>query len=233
MVEVGLDRSPSARGGCRPARSGSPKRRRCARRRAHFMEHVRLDLKASYGLDALYRGGLRVRTTLDHGVAAGRRARDPRPICPPRSDPEAALVAIDPRTGRDPRDGRGAELRAERVQPGHPGTAPGGSAFKPFVLLAALERGISPLEVRNGPSSMTIPDPFCETDGKPWTVSNAGDQSAGTMSLENAMAGSVNTIYRAADGGGRAGGRRGGRAPDGDPLPARRPCARSASVPRR
>jgi penicillin-binding protein 1A len=42
---------------------------------------------------------------------------------------------------------------------------------------------------------MTIPDPFCETNGKPWKVSNAGDQSAGTMSLENAMAGSVNTIY--------------------------------------
>ncbi len=42
---------------------------------------------------------------------------------------------------------------------------------------------------------MTIPDPFCETNGEPWTVSNAGDQSAGTMSLENAMAGSVNTIY--------------------------------------
>jgi penicillin-binding protein 1A len=70
-----------------------------------------------------------------------------------------------------------------------------GSAFKPFVLLAALERGISPLEVRSGPSSMTIPDPFCETNGEPWTVSNAGDQSAGTMSLESAMAGSVNTIW--------------------------------------
>jgi penicillin-binding protein 1A len=70
-----------------------------------------------------------------------------------------------------------------------------GSAFKPFVLLAALEHGISPLEVRSGPSSMTISDPFCETDGKPWTVSNAGDRSAGTMSIEDAMAGSVNTIY--------------------------------------
>jgi penicillin-binding protein 1A len=70
-----------------------------------------------------------------------------------------------------------------------------GSAFKPFVLLAALERGISPLEVRDGPSSMTIRDPFCETDGRPWTVTNAGDQAAGTMSLESAMAGSVNTIY--------------------------------------
>ena len=42
---------------------------------------------------------------------------------------------------------------------------------------------------------MTIPDPFCNTNGRPWTVSNAGDQAAGTMTLENAMAGSVNTIW--------------------------------------
>ena len=42
---------------------------------------------------------------------------------------------------------------------------------------------------------MTIPDPFCETNGRPWTVSNAGDQAAGTMTLEDAMAGSVNTIW--------------------------------------
>jgi penicillin-binding protein 1A len=70
-----------------------------------------------------------------------------------------------------------------------------GSAFKPFVLLAALEQGISPLEHRYGPSRLTIPDPFCETGGRPWVVSNAGDQWAGAMTVEQALAGSVNTIF--------------------------------------
>jgi 1A family penicillin-binding protein len=160
----------------------------------HFMEHVRLNLKATYGLDALYRGGLRVRTTLD---MEWQRAAEGaiRAYLPARTDPEAALVAVDPRTGAIRAMVGGRSFDRSEFNLATQARRQAGSAFKPFVLLAALEHGISPLEMRSGPSSMTIPDPFCETDGKPWTVSNAGDQSAGTMSIENAMAGSVNTIY--------------------------------------
>jgi penicillin-binding protein 1A len=161
---------------------------------AHFMEHVRRVLKASYGLDALYRGGLRIRTTLDMGwQRAAERAI--HSYLPGSRDPEAALVAIDPRTGAIRAMVGGRNFERSEFNLATQGRRQAGSAFKPFVLLAALEQGVSPLEMRNGPSSMTIPDPFCETNGEPWTVSNAGDQSAGTMSLENAMAGSVNTIY--------------------------------------
>jgi penicillin-binding protein 1A len=160
----------------------------------HFMEHVRRNLKATYGLDALYRGGLRVRTTLD--MAWQRSAeRAIRAYLPARTDPEAALVAVDPRTGAIRAMVGGRSFDRSEFNLATQARRQAGSAFKPFVLLAALEQGISPLEVRSGPSSMTISDPFCETDGKPWTVSNAGDQSAGTMSIEDAMAGSVNTIY--------------------------------------
>ena len=160
----------------------------------HLMEHVRLDLKASYGLDALYRGGLRVRTTLDmEWQRAAERAI--HSSLPSRTDPEAALVAIDPRTGAIRAMVGGRSFARSEFNLATQARRQAGSAFKPFVLVAALERGISPLEVRAGPSSITIPDPFCETDGKPWSLSNAGDQSAGTMSIENAMAGSVNTIF--------------------------------------
>ena len=160
----------------------------------HFMEHVRRDLKASYGLDALYRGGLRVRTTLDmEWQRAAERAI--RAALPSPTDPEAALVAIDPRTGAIRAMVGGRSFARSEFNLATQARRQAGSAFKPFVLVAALERGISPLEVRYGPSSLTIPDPFCETDGEPWTVSNAGDQAAGTMSIENALAGSVNTIF--------------------------------------
>ena len=160
----------------------------------HFMEHVRLDLKASYGLDALYRGGLRVRTTLDmEWQRAAERAI--RTALPSRSDPEAALVAIDPRNGAIRAMVGGRSFARSEFNLATQARRQAGSAFKPFVLVAALERGISPLEVRAGPSSLTIPDPFCETDGQPWSLSNAGDQAAGTMSIENATAGSVNTIF--------------------------------------
>ncbi len=161
---------------------------------AHFMEHVRRNLKSSYGLDALYRGGLRIRTTLDMGWQRAAE-RVVRSYLPAPKDPEVALVAIDPRTGAIRAMVGGRSFERSEFNLATQGRRQAGSAFKPFVLLAALERGISPLELRNGPSSLTIPDPFCETNGKPWTVTNAGDQSPGTMSLENAMAGSVNTIY--------------------------------------
>jgi penicillin-binding protein 1A len=193
MVEVGslgADRAERIRS--RPL--GLTEERHVRSQAAHFMEHVRLALKATYGLDALYRGGLRIRTTLDmewqHDAERAIRSYLPSP-----KEPEVALVAIDPRTGAIRAMVGGRSFERSEFNLATQGRRQAGSAFKPFVLLAALERGISPLEVRNGPSSMTIPDPFCETNGKPWTVSNAGDQSAGTMSLENAMAGSVNTIY--------------------------------------
>jgi penicillin-binding protein 1A len=160
----------------------------------HFLEYVRRGLLSGYGADALYRGGLRVRTTID---LAWQRAAE-RAVAThlsQRGDPEAALVAIDPRTGAIRAMVGGRNFRASEFNLATQGLRQAGSAFKPFVLLAALEQGISPLELRNGPSRLTITDPFCETDGSPWVVSNAGDQWAGTMSIEQALAGSVNTIF--------------------------------------
>jgi penicillin-binding protein 1A len=160
----------------------------------HFLEFVRRGLLSGYGADALYRGGLRVRTTID---LDWQRAAE-RAIATHLShagDPEAALVAIDPRTGAIRAMVGGRNFRASEFNLATQGLRQAGSAFKPFVLLAALEQGISPLELRHGPSRLTIPDPFCETGGSPWVVSNAGDQWAGTMTIEQALAGSVNTIF--------------------------------------
>src|SRR5207247_2760810 len=70
-----------------------------------------------------------------------------------------------------------------------------GSAFKPFVLATALERGISLDTYVNGPPVFTIPDVHCETNGVLWTVHNFADESAGTMNLADATAHSVNTIF--------------------------------------
>ncbi len=160
----------------------------------HFLEYVRQGLVSGYGSDALYRGGLRVRTTIDLSMqrAAERAIRAHLPLA---SDPEAALVAIDPRTGEILSMVGGRNFDRREFNLATQGLRQAGSAFKPFVLIAALERGISPLETRYGPSSLAIDDPFCRTDGGPWTVSNAGDQWAGTMSIEQALAGSVNTIF--------------------------------------
>jgi penicillin-binding protein 1A len=59
-----------------------------------------------------------------------------------------------------------------------------GSAFKPFVYLAAVESGISPWETRS--------DSPVDIDG--WAPTNYGGRSYGTITLADALAHSVNTI---------------------------------------
>ncbi len=59
-----------------------------------------------------------------------------------------------------------------------------GSAFKPFVYLAALENGISPMDVRD--------DGPVDIDG--WTPTNYGGRSYGTVTLADALAHSINTV---------------------------------------
>ncbi len=59
-----------------------------------------------------------------------------------------------------------------------------GSAFKPFVYLAALESGITPWETRD--------DTPVDING--YTPSNFGGKSYGTLTLADALAHSVNTI---------------------------------------
>jgi penicillin-binding protein 1A len=70
-----------------------------------------------------------------------------------------------------------------------------GSTFKTFTLTAAMEAGIPLSSVWHGPSSLRIPDRRCETDGQGWVVHNFADERAGTMSLLQATAHSVNTIF--------------------------------------
>jgi penicillin-binding protein 1A len=70
-----------------------------------------------------------------------------------------------------------------------------GSAFKPIALTAAMTQDVSITTGLSGPSSLTITDPKCATNGVPWTVHNYADESGGYMSLLDATAHSVNTIY--------------------------------------
>jgi penicillin-binding protein 1A len=59
-----------------------------------------------------------------------------------------------------------------------------GSAFKPFVYMAALEAGLTPWDVRD--------DTPVDING--WTPANYGGRSYGTMTLASALAHSVNTV---------------------------------------
>jgi penicillin-binding protein 1A len=162
----------------------------------YFFRYVEQQLVSQYGQHAVETGGLHVRTTIDPRlqhlaqltIAAHLKSRD---------DPASALVAIDPRSGK---------VRAmavyvpsgERLQfnLASQGQRQAGSAFKPFTLATALERGISLYHYYNGPPSLLITDRRCMTGSNElWDVHNNADETEGTMNLIDATANSVNTIF--------------------------------------
>jgi penicillin-binding protein 1A len=167
----------------------------------YYLDYVRRELIRRYGGPAVFGGGLKVTTSLDPKMqsAAYRAVAD---VLKTPGDPAAALVAIDPRTGEVKAMYGGKNFEKSQVNlalsgaKGYGGSGrQAGSAFKPFTLVAALEDRISPNSTWYGPGRITIPDPRCYTDGKPWTLSNASDEESGTFSLWDATAYSVNTVF--------------------------------------
>ena len=160
----------------------------------YFADHVRRFLEARYGKRRALAGGLTVRTTLDpRWQREAERAVDAH--LPVSSGPQAALVAIDPRTGEIVAMVGGQDFDRTPFNLATQAARQTGSAFKTFVLAAALRQGVSPETIMTGPSAVTIDDPGCMHRGEPWQVGNYGDSSAGTMSIADGIAYSVNTIF--------------------------------------
>ncbi|MDX6198537.1 MAG: penicillin-binding protein [Actinomycetota bacterium] len=188
-----------------------------------FADLVKAQVQAKFKSDAeqaVFQSGLRVRTTMDNDLQTAA-ARALREVLPGGSDaPEAAIAAIDIRTG---------DVRAMSTLPRHPaktfpkdpktGKAPPprpalngyqrnglnlatsayrstGSTIKPFTLAVALEEGHTLGERRFGPQCLKIRTPVTkeEPDGF-YRPCNAGDSESGTFSLRTALVHSVNTIY--------------------------------------
>jgi penicillin-binding protein 1A len=140
-------------------------------------------------------GGLKVKTTLDmrlqglayHAVGSVLRTS---------TDPAAALVAIDPRTGAVKAMvdylPSGRKMQFNLATQAHRST---GSSFKPITLATALSEGDSLYSTFYGPPELFITDPQCADKNGPWDVHNFADEAAGTMNLLDATANSVNTIF--------------------------------------
>jgi penicillin-binding protein 1A len=156
----------------------------------NFVEDVRKLLVERYGSDAVYRGGLRVTTTLDFGMQ--KAAEDAiKGVLTLASDPEAALVAIDPKTGAvRAMVGSRVGFASRQINLASQGHRQPGSAFKPFVLAAALQDGASVRSTFRAPAQITL-----ETGFEPWTVRNYDHRDYGTLDLVQATEDSVNTVY--------------------------------------
>jgi len=141
--------------------------------------------------DLSRRRGLIIETTLDAGLQteAERLARLRLTELAGRNVTDAALVAIEPGTGRvlamvggatdeDPAHGGQINMALEPRQPG--------SALKPFLYAAAFEHGLTPAT-----ALLDVPTAF-STDGGPYTPLNFDRSFHGVVPLRTALASSLN-----------------------------------------
>jgi penicillin-binding protein 1A len=148
-----------------------------------------------FGRQQVELGGLKARTTLDQRLQ-GLAVHAVSSVLHSPTDPAAALVAMDPRTGAVKAMvdylPSGRRMQFNFATQAHRST---GSAFKPITLATALSEGVSLYSTFYGPPELFITDPQCATNNGPWDVHNYGDEEDGTMNLLDATANSVNTIF--------------------------------------
>ncbi len=144
--------------------------------------------------DALFRGGLTIRTTLD-GRLQGLAEQAVTSTLPDTGGQfTAALVAVQPGTGavRALVGGPGFEHAEYNIATQGVGQQPG-SSFKPFVLATALEQGISPHASIDGRGPCSFPNPGGVPD--PYQAENFEGSAGGVVSLAEATHRSVNCAY--------------------------------------
>ena len=159
------------------------------RRYQYFFDFVQQELIDKYGTATTRLGGLEVTTTLQprlQDIAQG--AINNRPYTPAA----AALVSTDVDTGEIQAMASSSDYAESKFNLAAQGKRQPGSSFKAFALAAAVEQGIDPDSTYyNAPTSITLP----EYPGGPRTWDVSGGAGGGSISLRDATANSVNTVY--------------------------------------
>lgn len=164
-----------------------------ASRYPHFVDWVEQVMLEKYGPERLYRGGLRIETSIDPNMQALAEEAVRANLEGTESPVDIALATVDPTTGLVRAMVGGRDYTASQLNlaiGGSTGFQPG-SSFKTFVLAAAFEAGIGPETVYDAPTRFRVPN----CDGPDCFLGNYEGGGGGRRTLRQATASSTNTVY--------------------------------------
>jgi penicillin-binding protein 1A len=203
MVETGVLKADQAKRASQAALALVPPERRRTTGQ-YFLEYVQQHLEQQYGADVVFKGGLQVYTTLspsmqlkaETSVREGLRALEARRQASAKSRgdtdlierPEGALVAIEAQTGYVKAMVGGYDFFKSEFNRAVQARRQPGSAFKPFVFIAALESGMTPASVVDD-SPVEYP---IGKSGKPWKPDNYDRKFRGPITYQQALEESIN-----------------------------------------
>ncbi len=198
MVEYGALKDAEAR---KLAKSDlgliPPERRRTTGQ--YFLDYVQQTLEAKYGADMVFKGGLNVYTTLDprmqltaeQSLRDGLKTLETRTVkARPGEHPEGAIVTIEPQTGYVRTIVGGYDFFRSEFNRAVQAKRQPGSAFKPFVYVAALEAGFTPAtRIEDAPVSYAV-----GPGGNAWKPENYDRKFRGLTTLQQGIEDSVNVV---------------------------------------
>jgi penicillin-binding protein 1A len=182
-----------------------PERRRTTGQ--YFIDYVQQMLEAKYGPDLVLKGGLNVYTTLnptmqlaaEQSLREGLKALQGRTATPtgtgstpgrPGDAPEGAVVTIEPQTGYVKAMVGGSDFFRSEFNRAVQAKRQPGSAFKPFIYIAALEAGFTPAsQIEDSPVSFAV-----GRNGQVWKPENYDRKFRGSTTLQQAIEESINVV---------------------------------------
>jgi penicillin-binding protein 1A len=157
----------------------------------YFFQYVKQNLERTYGQARLADQGLKVYTTIDPNLDAQAKSAINQVLGQP-SDPEAAVVMIDSRTGaiRAMQSTQSFSIDNQFNYVTQALRQPG-STFKPFVLTTAVNRGINPYTTDYTSRPLNFVSPIWG----PIAVQTYSNSYPGRISILNATLQSDNSVY--------------------------------------
>ncbi|WP_207680025.1 penicillin-binding protein 1A [Desulfonema magnum] len=157
-----------------------------------YSEHIRRYIEDKFGPEILYTGGLKIYTTVNiemqkaalAEVENGLKSLEKRQRYTGKTKPQATLVCIESETGHVKVMAGGRDFKKSQLNRVAQSRRQPGSAFKPIIYAAALDKGYTPVSMIND-SDVTY---WNKETKKAWRPSNYDKKYYGPIRLRRALA---------------------------------------------